>query len=188
MIKILLLLIYCSVNLYSQKSNLEIQDSLIQSSLEEIISDFKEYDSLNIKTEAHTASWLIQKNAMNTLKKYDIAYNAKSNNYFKIVIENIKPKYKFSENPDSLIRYFQLKLVAFSYKNNNLSESLEITKNYQDTILYDNYNFYENANYPLTIGKPPEYKSSFLEKYITPVVVTSAAIITVVLFFSIRSG
>ncbi|MDA3861677.1 MAG: hypothetical protein PF445_10655 [Melioribacteraceae bacterium] len=74
----------------------------------------------------------------------------------------------------------------FSIQNSSKISSADIF-NYTitDTIPYSNFSFVENNSLPFTKGNIPE--APFLPSILEPVVAITAVVVTVILFFSVRS-
>lgn len=172
---------------FSKPTNLEIQDSLISDFYEKIIKDTDTgTEDFVINIENHNASWLFEQKGINKFIEAEIKYNDSSDFALNIYIKKIKPEYD-AISKDSIKRTICLQ-VSYSIQENEeyiFSDNYE-TK-YSDIIEFQEISIVENENYLFTKGNTPEIPASFWTEYAEPAIVMSAAIITVILFFTVRS-
>lgn len=187
MAKYIFILLF-AITAFAQKKNLDIQDSLINNSIISIINNSEISKSpLGIEVEKHQADWMILQNAIKILNENNIKYLDSSKSYFKFYIKSITPEYE-QLNQDSLIRKISLKLSYVYYSDGKILQSNDILRSYEDRISYDDIDNIQDMSYKFTSSSVPEPPTDFWDVYIEPVIVVSAAIVTVVLFFSVRSG
>jgi hypothetical protein len=85
-------------------------------------------------------------------------------------------------------RNFDFEIIVFKIdKSGEISELLNFQTNAKDELTSSELQRIEDANFPITKGKVPSKKSSWLDEVLEPVVIISASIVSVVLFFTVRS-
>ncbi len=187
MYRIILILLIGYTGL-SKPTNFEIQDSLIKDFFNEIIQEIDSSpEAFNLSAEKHNSSWLIEQNGIKKLINSGMKYNDSSDYSIKIFVKRISPEY-VAISKDSIKRNINLKLAYSIHEKAEVITTGEKDYNYSDIIDFDDISYIEDANYNFTRGNTPEIPASFWTEYAEPVIIISAAIVTVVLFFSVRSG
>ena len=188
-INILFLWIILSLPLYSA-TNLDVQDSLAKEFAHEVKTHLEKnnINVLKMKINDHEASWLIEQKVNNLLVKNEIKIKDKAMGRLFIIIKKIDPEYFFVKDDDDLLkRNIELSLEYKIEGKGGLLHSDEFVRTFTDTLRKENYLKYETPEHDFTQGNMPEEDLSFLEKYIEPVAIVGAAVLSVYLFFSIRS-
>ncbi len=106
--------------------------------------------------------------------------------YFKFFVSNFEIKY---ENVSNLIyRTIALNISIFQVEKDGSIKEIVFSKNtYTDKISDDNFPYIEDNNFPFTKGKFPPVKKSFFDEIFEPAIVITASVLSVFLFFSVRS-
>ena len=167
------------------KSFTEIQDKLTVTGKEEI------YLLKSDKNNPETNYFALEiKRGMNNFK---IITSADIKSGYKILINNLVFKINYTKNSNN---YFTNKTYD---RHLSIGYNYKIIKNPGDSLIYsgssnekfsDNFKIeymeqIERSNYEFTKGVLP--KQNFLNKILIPAIVVAATLITIVLFYSIRS-
>lgn len=187
-INIIFLWIILSLPLYSA-TNLEVQDSLAKEFAHEVKTHLEKnnINVLKMKINDHEASWLIEQKVNNLLIKNGISIKDKAMGRLNIIIKKIAPEYDLVKDDDLLKRKVELSLEYKIEGKGGLLHSDEFARTFTDTLRKESYLNYETPEHGFTQGNLPKEDLSFLEKYIEPVAIVGAAVLSVYLFFSIRS-
>lgn len=171
-------------------SNIEIFDSLCQKAATKINSFIieKKLDSASIFIDKAEGSWLLQEQ----LLKFDaiklVAEQKKDEQPFiEIHIKELMVDYFLSENPDSLERKAELRITAFLKNQGNIEMIDSLDFALIDQIARSDID-YIKGKHPFTNPQIPQNEQTIWEKIAEPLTVISAAVITVILLFSIRSN
>jgi hypothetical protein len=104
-------------------------------------------------------------------------------------IEEFSVKYeRYEPNPDSLFR--KIKLTAISILDNGKTKNKinECNYEYLDLVSMADFDFVESNSHPFAKAPIPEMKKTFLESILQPAIYVSAAVITVIILFTVRSN
>lgn len=172
-------------------TNLEIQDSLAAEFAENIaeLLNSEKISALAIEVKSHDAEWLVTQKLNNRFVKDDIKLSDSAGSKLTVIIKRIAPVYKLiDDSKDSASRKIKLSMEFNLKQNDRILHSDSFKKTYRDNVSRDKYQLLENNDYKFTQGDMPAEDLGFMEKYIEPVIVVSAAVLSVYLFFSIRSN
>jgi hypothetical protein len=199
------LFIFCVANSFAfsqdslnvPKSNLEIFSGLISGNLENIQDKltvlgndkiyYLKFDESNPETDFYSQE--LKKKLYN----FKIVTSQDIKSDYIIFIEKINCSVKYSKNSNSFFanRSYERKLSVLNlYKiskvlNDSLIYSGTCRKEYSDIMNIEFTEQVEKSNFDFTKGDKPE--QSFLHKVFAPAVLVTASLITIVLFYSIRS-
>jgi hypothetical protein len=173
---------------FSAESNKTIIDSLVSEFATRIIQvlNKKNIDKINISTKSNFEYF--NDNFINNLIDGNIQIDSESPIKLKLVMKDISVEY-FELKSEDFQRRISLDFVVFLEEKDgsiNILNKEEFT--YSDTITSNDLELIENSNYPFTKGKFPTKNKSIFDEIIEPVIIVSAAIISVVLFFTVRSN
>lgn len=174
-----------------ERNNLQIADSLVQLSAKEICDKLK---SLKIDTIAmpqinHPSSWLYEQHFPNVCRSKSITLKSNSSkSHIDIYINDLAAEYSQLEPiRDSVIRFVRYSFTANIQHKGEILPFSKKTYLYSDTISRFDHKAAEDYPYELAKSDLPEYSPGFFTKYLEPVLITSAAVLAVVLLFSLRS-
>ncbi len=173
----------------SIRTNLTVIDSLSKEICHEFISDKLTADTvfLSLTEDKQTARFSMT--LIDELQnKIVISSNSnKQNMYISANQINIEYEKIDKKEDELLIRKIDVNII-FRYDYNDTIKSKKYNKSYLDTISYSDIKYIEDSYWSFTQAKIPEKNHSFFEKYIEPIVFTSAAVLTTILLFSVRSN
>jgi len=155
----------------------QITDSNIEYNLE--YQTIAEYSALNNRIENSLVRNAIKVSLDNSKNKISYSISQASVTYSDLFKDGIVGGYL-------LERKF---ILQGEYTIKNLSSVLNANTFYYtalDTIPYENINFVENNSLPFTKGAVPS--EPFFPSMLEPIVAITAVVITVVLFFTVRSN
>lgn len=89
----------------------------------------------------------------------------------------------YSANSDSVVRRINVEIIYLGETN----ISGEISRKYLDTLAREDVPYIERSENNFARGVLPVQSASWLDEYLTPIVVVGASILAVVLFFTVRS-
>ena len=105
----------------------------------------------------------------------------------KISFRNFKIEYVLLEN-DTYRRDFELEANSFIIdKNGEITNLKNFYSRMQDTLNSYELQIIEDPIYPFTKGKVPTSKSNWYDEILEPAIIITASIVSVVLFFTVRS-
>ncbi len=190
----ILILVFASTLLHAQnKTNLEMINQLVDSSSSKIvdeitnesisynlhISSVKEYSILNDRVLASFSNRGIKLSAiLNDTNKINYSITQAGVEYSNLFRDGMFGDYL-------LERKF---ILSGNFSIQNSSVILNADTFYYtatDTVAYDDFVFIENNSLPFTKGKVPE--PPFVPSLLEPVIAITAVVVTVILFFSVRS-
>lgn len=192
-IKTLFFFFICSLLLAQSKSNLEMINGLVDSSailvastIPNIDSTFdldvnspKEYNELNQRIVTSFARNKIKLN-LDSLEINKINYSLSQ------VSVQYSDLFRDGLFGDYLLERTFILSGEYSIQNfSNVSSADIFQYTVTDTISYDNFFFVENNSLPFTKGKIPE--APLLPSIVEPVVAITTVVVSVILFFSVRS-
>lgn len=175
------------------RTNIDIFDSLTKRITEEFIksSALNEFDTVNLIFKGKD-DFLIKKHILNQFNKLNIIpienWQSKQNNQLEIVIEELKTTIKNTDDKENFIREIFLKLTFFQKVNMVIKNPLEYSENYQDTIRKTDINQINSENHSFAKAEIPEEKPTVFEQIIEPLIIVTAAVLTIILLFTIRSN
>lgn len=173
-------------------SNIEVLDSLSKNSANKI-NQFIIYQKLNsvfVSVDETEGNWLLIEHLLQNNKIKLLTPQSQNKDSFPLIeihTKELKVEYSLYENSDSIIRTGKIELTAFlkTKEKTEIIDSLNFV--FTDEISCSDIDLIK-GKYPLTNPIIPEREQTVWEKIIEPVVMISTAIITLVLFFTVRSN
>ncbi|MBU0476209.1 MAG: hypothetical protein KKF62_18840 [Bacteroidetes bacterium] len=190
---LLFFFVLCQVLLAQTKTNLELINQLVDSSSSQIVENLTELNSkyqLNISSpkEFHELKHRILNSfAINKIK---IDLDSATANKINYSLSKVSVQYT-DLFKDGLFGDYLLKRKIFLSGDYSIQKSSEILAadifNYTltDTISYDKYSLAENNSLPFTKGNIPD--APFFPSILEPVVAITTVVVSVILFFSVRT-
>lgn len=192
-IKTLFFFFICSLLIAQSKSNLEMINGLVDSSAILVVATLnntdsafdldvnspKEYTELNQRIVTSLARNKVKLN-LDSLETNKINYSLSHVNvqYSDLFRDGLFGDYLLERN---FILSGEFSIQKFS----SVSTAEVFSYTVKDTISYDNYIVVENSSIPFTKGKVPE--APFFPSILEPVVAITTVVVSVILFFSVRS-
>lgn len=177
----------------SIRSNLEIFDSLSQKIAEEFIKSdvLWDYDTLSFSI-AGKNDFLIRKHILNQFNKLNIVLLEKDTsllqNQLKIVIDEMRVLLKSTQEKETYTREIKVKYTIFFKAKGITRIPVEFEEIYQDTVSKEEINQINSEEQTFAKAEIPQEKPTVFEQIIEPLIIVTAAVITVVLLFTIRSN
>ena len=176
-----------------EKTNLEIINELVDSSISKIDVDLGD---LNFRCKLNINSpneyFLLNQRVVSSLARTEIKIDKDSStaNAINYSLTNVGVEYSNLFKDGLFGNYLmERKIILSGYfsiqKMTVISNADNFNYTVTDTISYDNYNNLENISLPFTKGKAPE--PPFLPSILEPVVAITTVVISVILFFSVRT-
>ncbi len=192
--KALFFFLFIGISIFAQsRTNLEIINALVDSSTlvlsSQITDSISEY---NIEYQTVAEYSMLNNRAENSFVRNGIAVSLdKANNKISYSISKAGVNYSDLFKDGLLGGYLLERKIILSgeYVVENSSSILHAdTFHYSvtDTIQFENRDFVENRSLPFTKGNVPS--EPFSPSMLEPIVAITAVVITVVLFFSVRSN
>jgi hypothetical protein len=189
-----ILIVFLTGLSYSQtKSNLELVNSLIDSSAGSITDKISESENSYSVSFNSADEYVYLQNRLIAQLSSNGSINIDSLNSRHIIKYNLDyAGIKYSDTfKDGLFGQFMLKRTAEIKGNFQIADNMSISHSEMieysvvDTIGYDDLEFVEQAGLPFTQAPlPPE---PFLPTLVEPLIAISAVVITVILFFTVRT-
>lgn len=168
------------------RTNKQIIDSLFDRFVTQAIFKIKNNLSNSYKVVGQNEFDYFNNKLTDILLENNIILNQNSITSLKLQINNLEIFY--SENSDFTEREILFNAQIFLIdKDGNISSLHEINTLYKDKIEKNKISYIENHNFNFTKGKNTQKNSSFFKEILEPVIIVSSAILTVVLFFSVRT-
>ncbi|MFA7627410.1 MAG: hypothetical protein WCZ17_10230 [Candidatus Kapaibacterium sp.] len=92
----------------------------------------------------------------------------------------------YDNSNDSLVRTINFEGFVKSFVHESSSYN-KYSKQYRDTVAFVDISLLQNPQIPIVNGTVPDRKRSFYEKALEPIILVSAAVLSVFIFFSVRS-
>ena len=180
--------------IYGQdKTNLEIINELVDSSTSKIAIDLGDFNftcKLNINSPSEY--FLLNQKVVNSFagKEVKIDIDSSTANVINYSLTRVGVEYSNLFKDGLFGNYLMERRITFSgyfsiQKLTVISNANNFNFTVTDTISYDNYNNLENTSLPFTKGKVPE--PPFLPSILEPVVAITTVVVSVILFFSVRT-
>ena len=192
-INTLFFLFTCSLLLAQSKTNLEMINGLVDSSVIHVVNNCSNSNSvfsLSIKSPKEYSE--LNQRVMASLVKHGIKLNTDSTVSDKINYSISQTTVQYSDlfrdglfGDYLLERSFVLSGDYLIQNSSTISKADVFNFTVKDTIPYSNYAFIENYSIPFTKNNVPE--APFIPSLLEPIVAITAVALTVVLFFSVRS-
>ncbi len=182
------LVLFCHSNCYSNDlpTNKQIIDSIFDAFLSKNTIQLKEKKITEIRVANIGEFSYFQNKLINELVKNNIRIDDNSLVTIKLNIEDFQIQY--IESKDELTRIIDLNATLYFLEKNGEIKLLDkLNTSYKDQLSVEDVSAVENSLFPFTQGNKPKPKKSFFDEIIEPVIIVSTAIITVVLFFSVRT-
>lgn len=192
--KTLFFFLFIGISIFAQsRTNLEIINALVDSSTlvlsSQITDSIREY---NIEYQTVAEYSMLNNRAENSFVRNGIAISLdKANNKISYSISKAGVNYSDLFKDGLLGGYLLERKIILSgeYVVENSSSILHAdTFHYSvtDTIQFENRNFVENHSLPFTKGNVPS--EPFFPSMLEPIIAITAVVVTVVLFFTVRSN
>lgn len=190
--KIFIILFFLSANLClaEQRQSMEIIRNFSEINATTILSNFNKKDSIYIDFAGSSADYIFEQSLLkNSGKFYFIKHNAKANQYenqIKVSPIITSVEYKSLNNKD-MLRIVKWEFSAVQVKSGMMNLIELPPQTFQDTLTYDEATADSKRLPRFLQTNVPEAPHSFYERIIEPAIIVTSAILTVALFFSIRS-
>lgn len=170
----------------SISTNKQIIDSIFNEFYSKVTMKLSEKNIRDVRINENTNFNYFTNKLVNELSDKNIAINENSQISLKLDVHEFEIMY--IEVGDEYSRSIKIDAsVALVDKNGELKIIDSIVASFIDKINSDDINLIENEMFPFTQGKVPKPKKSFFDELLEPVIVVGAAVLTVVLFFSVRT-
>lgn len=167
-------------------TNKQIVDSIFDAFLSKNVIKLKEGKITQIRVADNSEFTYFNNKLINALINNNIKIDNNSNITIKINFDEYKIQYIESKN--ELTRSIDIIATLYLIDINGDTNLLDkLNTSFRDTIDPEHIPAIENAMFPFTKGNIPKPKKSIFDEIIEPVIVVSAAVITVILFFSVRT-
>lgn len=193
---IIIIYVISASTCYSQSRNLIINYSIYDSLSTKLAEDlYKQtvdgkYKMVNFTTNDIVQALIIKREFANICIENDINFQSDSIQKVshRLEITRFEVNYTlYDESADSLIREYVLDTFISGddpkYKNYS-----KFTYTHKDLISRDDISLIHSTSAPFVNGAVPEKKKSFYEKAFEPVILVSAALLSVLILFSVRSN
>lgn len=190
-IKVLIWLIAFSAiqsNVYANEAqtNKQVIDSIFKSFYSKIAFKLYEFKISEINIVQNPDYQYFINILINELSDDNIKLSTSSGTTLKLNINEFDIKYL--ETNENLIRTINIDASIYILdKNGELKLLDNLHSRYNDIIEANEVTNIENEMFPFTKGKLPKGRKSFFDELIEPIIVVGATVLTVVLFFSVRT-
>ena len=176
------------------KTNLEVVESLVDTSAKNIVKNIKETNNkeLNLKFIASNDYSILQTELISELQKndFEILNNKKEQQTLNYTLNNAGVKYKNIFKDGILGAYLVERESAingsfFIEHNGRVGKVIKFNYTQSDTVLYDDIKSLDNIAYQFTSAELPS--EPFFSSLLEPTIAIGTAAIAVYLFFNIRS-
>lgn len=137
-------------------------------------------------------SFLIKKHIISLLnEKQNYVKEIESSGYkrkIRIVIDEMKTTFQKTEKKDSILRIITLKYTFFVEEDGIVKKPIEFKENYKDIINPSNLSGINSDLHDFARGELPQEKPTVFEEIFEPLIVVTAAVVTLILLFTIRSN
>lgn len=187
---VIFLLLFIGLNAQS-RSNFDKINLLIDKSLNEITSQI-EVNDLKLNLASPDQFRVLENRIKSVLKNgKSFSVDIKSSNVLNYSLSEVKTEYgeAFTESLFGDVLSERIIKVKGSYsyaENSNLKKADMFNYSSKDTLKYDNLFGVENSALPFTQGEKPD--EPIFSSLTEPIVAIGTAIVTVVLFFTVRSN
>lgn len=175
------------------RKNIDIFDSLSQKIAEDFIkyNHFNNLDTLYLSINGKD-DFLIRKHIFRLFNNLNLTLVENETNSalnsLDIVIEEMQTSLIRTPERDSLIRKISVRYSFFPKENGIIKKPVEFLETYQDKVLSNDVNMINNENFSFAKAEIPGENPTFFEQIIEPLIIVTAAVITVILLFTIRSN
>lgn len=182
--------LFCYHQLYAVESNINVISELIKNSSEEICDELAEKNITEIEVSFYEdeSSILLEQVFFKTCAERNIKLLTESTNKLFLSLSEISINYKITDNKDSCKRAISISPYVKLTLNSEISIISTEKQLFIDSVEIDDLPELQESEYKFTKSKIPESKYSFYKKYLQPALITTVAVVTVVLFFTIRSN
>ncbi len=167
-------------------TNKQVIDSIFDDFFYKISITLTEKKINNVKVIENSNFNYFTNKLINELSNKKISINENSTTILKLDIRDFEILY--NETGDELNRTINISAQIYLMdKNGELSLIDETKTTFKDKINPEDINLAENDMFPFTKGKIPKTNRSFFDQVLEPIIVIGATVLTVVLFFSVRT-
>jgi hypothetical protein len=194
---ILFVLFAVCLNSYSQqKTNLEVIQELSIKTIDSLVSQGSELlvDTLNVKMIPSDDYRIVENSILKRLhdnRRLEIVSDTNTLRYTTLELSIIKMGVRYNNvfydgffGSKKVVRSVNLELTSKVTKNGSLKNIDILNQQYQDTVDYNSINLIENQNIVSTISSLPD--DTFIDRLLSPVIITSSVAVVVYLFFTLR--
>ncbi len=175
------------------RTNIEIFDSLSKKIANEFIKslEFRESDSVffSIKGEDN---FLIKKHIYGQLNNLNIVLLEKeaysTSNHLEVIVDDLKASFNITDEKDIYIREINVKYTFFQKVDGIIKSPLKFRESYQDTVRKSDINQINSENHSFAKAEIPLERPTIFEQILEPLIIVTAAVITVILLFTVRSN
>ncbi|MBS1538567.1 MAG: hypothetical protein JST20_12555 [Bacteroidetes bacterium] len=172
------------------QSNFAIIDSLSKAAAHSITTFLRiqAVDTCDVSISPHSAEFVILQNIISSKDITFTKENPTSKNKIELQIQDCAVRYfLYNESSDSLIREGQISAKGILNKSGVLMEIPQFTAVIRDTIAQNDVKFIEIPQYSFTKAPIPEKPKGFFTEVAEPLLFITAAAVTVLLLFTVRS-
>ena len=177
----------------SLRSNLDIFDSLSRNIAEKFIKSdiIRDYDTLSFSITGKN-DFLIRKHILNQYNKLNIVLiesdTSSIGNHLKVVIDEMKVSLNNSYEKETYQRKVKVRYTFFLKTKGITKSPVEFEETYQDTVKKEEINQINSYEHIFARAEIPKETPTVFEQIIEPLIIVTAAVLTVVLLFTIRSN
>ncbi len=174
----------------SLQSNYVLVDSLTNLAGHHLLSflHHQTIDTCSVSISAHPAHWLLLQKLVSGKEIIITEMNSAHPNRAEIQIQDCAVRYfLYNESNDSLIREGQISIKGVLHKSGILNEIPQFVSIIRDTIARSDIAYLQIPSYPFTVAPIPESPKGFFTEIAEPLLFITAAAVTVLLLFTVRS-
>lgn len=175
---------------FSQQANISVIDSISKAYFNLLAIDLneKQVKKVTLAINDSAVGSFFGEIAVRQLDSSGIRITLDTTSILKISVVDVATRYENTSSSDSLERVITIKIRSSLQLDNSKSPLEILDVRYTDRISRQSVNMLNSRIYPFASAKPPMPDLSFWEKYLEPAIITTAAVLTVWLFFSVRSN
>jgi hypothetical protein len=179
-----------------QKTNLEVIQELSRKSIDSLFSHGHSFlgDTLNVRMIPSTDSWIVENAILQKVYEHHRSRITSDSGTFSyptlefaisdMSIKYVKVFYDGFLGAKKVIRSVNLDLSSKITAQGALKAIDLLHQEYQDTVNYDSIPYLENGSIISTRSSLPE--DTFIDRILSPLIVTSSVAVIVYLFFTLR--
>ncbi|MFP4369864.1 MAG: hypothetical protein ACLFR2_09810 [Candidatus Kapaibacterium sp.] len=173
------------------RDNMDVQDSILREYAGDYANSLKNngIDQIFLSIPTHEADFFVENVFSEILLERGIALSAENlleKGSAEFLIRSFKVDYSRTVRSEYVIRevIIDISILTKHTKTFHFGEGPII---YSDTLRREDIAYVEQGAYGFAEGKLPKENEGFIKKVIEPVMVVTAAAVTVILFFTVRS-
>ena len=176
-------------------TNYQVIDSLTTLSSLKIIENLKlkHIDTIQLEINNHPANWLIKEklianSAGIVFFRVDSTFN-RTLPILNIIINRCSPNLAITEEFDILQRQINIDLSQYiTFRDNRMEYLPEVSLSIQDSVGRNQVVYIQNSPFDFAKAPVPEEQKSFFHKIAEPAIIVVAAVVALVLFFTVRTN